>query len=72
MDDLKEIITKLILEIEKKENIVNAVSKGYGAKKVYSDKTVSVLQMLGKEEGEEQEEYELKPVQISKAFKKGK
>lgn len=70
MNELKEIIRKMILEIEKKEtNLrVNSVDGGHG--KVYPDKTVSVLRMLGKEEGEEQKEYILKPVKISKAFKK--
>ena len=73
MTDLKEIILELINEIEKKETNLNiAGGKGYGAGKAYPNKTVSVLKMLGHEEGEEQEEYKLKPVKISKAFKEKK
>ena len=70
MNELKEIIKKLIKEIEKKETNLRVVSVNGGHGKVYSDNTVGVLKKLGKEEGEEQEEYVLKPVEISKAFKK--
>ena len=71
MNDLKEIIAKLILEIEKKENSVTiAGGHGYSIGKAYPSKGVGVLKLLGKEEEEEEEEYELKPIEISKAFKK--
>jgi hypothetical protein len=71
MDELKEIIRKLLNEIEEKETNLNvAGGKGYGAGKAYPNKTVGVLKMLGHEQGKEQETYELKPVEISKAFKR--
>ena len=69
MDDLKELIIEILNEIEKKDsNVVVAGGKG-GPGKVYSDKTTSVLKNLGKEENEEPEDYILKPVEISKAFR---
>lgn len=71
MTDLKHLILEILNEIEKKDSNVNvAGGKGYGTGKIYPDKTVGVLKMLGHEEGEEQEEYKLKPVKISKAFKR--
>ena len=70
MTDLRDIMLEILNEIEKKETNVRVNSVGGGHGKVYSDKTVGVLKMLGKEEGEEQEEYVLEPVEISKAFKK--
>jgi len=70
MKDLKEIIEKLLIEIEKKETNLNIASVNGGHGKVYPNNTVGVLKMLGREKGEQQEEYELKPVEISKAFKK--
>ena len=70
MDELKEIIEKLLIEIEKKETNLRVTSVNGGHGKVYPDNTVGVLKMLGKERGEHQEEYILKPVEISKAFKK--
>jgi len=70
MFNFKELILEILNEIEKKEtNLSIAGGKGYGAGKTYPNKSVSVLQMLGYEEGEDQEKYELKPVKISKAFK---
>ena len=73
MTDLSIIILEILQEIEKKEtNLTVAGGKGYGAGKAYPNKSVSVLKMLGHEEGEEIEEYELKPVKISKIFKKEK
>lgn len=72
-DDLKELIFEILNEIEKREsNISIAGGRGYGAGKAYPDNTVGVLKMLGHEEGESQEKYELKPVKISKAFKRRK
>ena len=73
MDELKLIISKLLKEIESKEKIVNVKGgRGGGPGSVFSDNTVGVLRMLGNEEGENQKEYILKPVEISKAFKKRK
>ena len=71
MDDFKELILEILNEIEKKEtNLTVAGGRGGGTGKAYPNKTVGVLKMLGKEEGEEQEEYKLKPVKVSKAFSK--
>lgn len=69
-----ELILEILNEIERKEfNLSIAGGRGYGTGKVYSKKSVSVLQKLGYEEGEDQpDEYEHKPVKISKAFKKRK
>jgi hypothetical protein len=69
---------EILNEIEKKESNVNvAGGKGYGVGKVYSDKTVGVLRMLGKsmyeddeDENKEQKESSKEPVKISKVFKK--
>lgn len=72
MKELKEIILKMINEIEKKETNLRVNSTGGGHGKVYPDKTVGVLKMLGNEEGEYQEDYVLNPVTISKAFLKRK
>ena len=69
MTSLKNLIFEILNEIEKKETNLRVNSVGGGHGKVYPDKTVSVLRMLGNEEGEEQEAYILKPVKISKAFK---
>ena len=71
MTDLHDMMLEILNEIEKKEtNLTLAGVKGNGPGKAYPNKTVGVLKMLGEEEGEEQEEYVLKPVKISKAFKK--
>ena len=73
MTNLKEIILDVLNEIEKKDTNLTVTSpRGGGPSKAYPNKTVGVLKMLGKEEGEEQEEYVLEPVKISKAFKKEK
>ena len=73
MNELKEIIALMLNEIDKKENILNvkgARGGGYGT--AYPDKTVGVLRMLGHEEQDEKQEYELKPVKISKIFARRK
>ena len=71
MNGLKEIILLLLKEIESKENILNiSGAKGYGTGKARPKNPHSVSKNLGFEEGEESEEYELKPVKISKAFNK--
>ena len=68
-----DIILEVLNEIEKKETNLNiAGGRGYGVGKAYPNKTMGVLKMLGKEYREESEEYKLKPVEISKAFKRGK
>ena len=73
MTDLKNLILEILNEIEKKENNLSIYGgRGYGTGKAYPNKTVGVLKMLGEEEGVEPESYELKPVKISKAFKKEK
>lgn len=72
MDELKEIILKMINEIEQKEKIVNIKGgKGNAAGGIYPEDTVAVSSLLGYQK-EEIEKYELKPVKISKAFKKVK
>ncbi len=71
MNELQEIITLLLKEIEEKENIVNVSgAQGYGTGKVRAKDYHGVLKNLGPERSEEKEEYQLKPVKISKAFKK--
>ena len=69
--NIHELMLTILNEIEQKENNMKvAGGKGYSAGKAYPDKTVGVLKMLGHEEREEKEEYELKPVVISKAFRR--
>ena len=71
--NINNLILQILNEIEKKEAIVNiAGGKGYSTGKIYPDDTVGVLKMLGYESGEKQKEYKLKPVKISKAFKRKK
>ena len=71
MNDLKDLILELLNEIEAKNDVVaRAGGLGYGSGKIYSKKSVGVLKMLGKEYGEEPDDYKLKPVKISKAFKR--
>jgi len=71
MNELKDLILEILKEIEDKENNLKVSGgRGYSTGKAYPDKTVGVLKMLGEEEGESQEEYELKPVKTSKAFRK--
>ena len=73
MNELKEIIEILLNEIETKENNLNiSGGRGYGAGKARISDPHSVSQNLGYEENEEDTAYQLKPVQISKAFKKEK
>ena len=68
-----QLMLEILSEIEKKDtNLTVAGGKGYSAGKAYPNKTVGVLKMLGKEYKEKPEEYELKPVKVSKAFKKEK
>ena len=71
----REIYLKILNEIEKTDNILNVSGgRGYGTGKTYPVAAVGVLQMLGpSHEEEEEENYKLKTVKISKAFKpKGK
>ena len=73
MNDINFLILEILKEIEDKENNLKiSGGRGYGAGKAYPNKTVSVLRMLGNEEGEEQENYVLKPVDVSKVFKRRK
>jgi hypothetical protein len=70
MKELKEIIKMLLNEIEKKENILNiSGGKGYGVGKARVKDPHPVSRNLGVVEEIEEEEYVLKPVKISKAFK---
>ena len=70
---IHDIMLAVINEIEKKEtNLTIAGGRGLGPGKAYPNKTVGVLKLLGKEHKEEAEEYELKPVQVSKIFKRRK
>ena len=70
---LYSLMLKILNEIEKKENNVNiSGGRGYSTGKVYPDKTVSVLQNLGITEHDPEEKYKIKPVKISKAFKRRK
>ena len=73
MNELKEIIALLIKEIEEKDNIINVSGgRGYGVGKAKVKDYHGVSKNLGIEtEKESEEEYVLKPVKISKAFKKG-
>ena len=71
MTDLKDLILELLNEIEARDSVVaRAGGTGYGSGKIYNKKSVGVLKKLGKEYGEEPEDYEIKPVKISKAFKR--
>ena len=68
------LILEILNEIEKHDtNVSIAGGKGYSVGKIYSNKTVGVLRNLGKEESKDiHQEYEIKPVKISKVFKKRK
>lgn len=71
MNNIKKIMLAILNEIEKKEtNLSIAGGRGYGTGKPYPNKTVGVLKMLGYEEGDQKEEYELIPVKVSKVFRK--
>ena len=73
MNKFKKLIEALIKEIEQSDNILNVHgAKGYGTGKARVKDPHPVSKNLGHERGEEQEEYELKPVKISKAFKRRK
>ncbi len=73
MEDLKELINQILNEIEHKENIINlSGGRGYGVGEAKPKDPHPVSRNLGKGYGEEQEEYELKPVKVSKAFKRRK
>jgi hypothetical protein len=73
MNNINSIILEILKEIEDKENNLKiSGGRGYGAGKAYPNKTVSVLRMLGKEEGPEQENYVLRPVAVIKVFKERK
>ena len=73
MTDLKTLMLEILNEIEKNDNILNLTGvRGYGTGRARNKNPHSVLEKLGPEEGEEKEEYELKPVKISKAFKRRK
>ena len=73
-----KLMLEILNEIEKKESSVNiAGGKGYSVGKIYPDKTVSVLSMLGTsmyepniDKSKEQKANTRKPVKISKAFLK--
>ena len=70
---LYKLILEILTELQEKENNLNiAGGKGYGTGKAYPSKTISVSRHLGKEENPEKEEYILKPVKISKIFKRRK
>ena len=73
MKELKEIILKLLLEIQKKEtNVTLAGGHGYSVGKAYPNNGVGVLKMLGNVDDLEESEEEIEgPVKISKAFIKG-
>ena len=76
MTDLN-IILEIIKEIEQKEKIINVTgAKGKGIGRIRVNKPHSVSKNLGssmsEEQGQEKEEYEFKPVKISKAFKRRK
>lgn len=74
MNNYKEILLEILNEIEKSDNILNVSGgRGYGTGKAYPTKSVGVLQMLGPSHNEEEEiDYKLKPVKVSKAFAKRK
>ena len=72
-EELKSIINLILKEIEEKENILNVSgAKGYGTGKARAKDYHGVLKNLGVEEKETQEKYKLRPVKVSKAFKKEK
>ena len=73
MEDLKSLINQILNEIEQKDNIINlSGGRGYGVGSAKPKDPHPVSRNLGKEDGEDQEEYELKPVKVSKAFKRRK
>ena len=71
MNELKKIIKILIREIEEHDNILNiSGATGYGVGKARAKDYHGVSKNLGDEEIEKQAEYEIKPVSISKAFRR--
>ena len=73
MKELKELIEQILNEIEQKDNILNiSGGRGYGTGGAKPKDPHPVSRNLGNENREEQEEYELKPVKVSKAFKRRK
>ena len=71
--EIRELILQILKEIvEKENNLKIAGGKGNSYGKAYSNKTVSVLRHLGKEKNPDQEDYVLKPVKVSKIFKRRK
>ena len=73
MTDLNKLILEILNEIEENDNILNLSGiKGYGTGHARIKDPHSVSEKLGTEKGEEKEEYKLKPVKISKIFKRGK
>ena len=71
--ELIDVLISLITEVEgNRNNLSIKGGRGYSAGTPYPDKTVGVLQLLGHEENEEKEDYILKPVKVSRAFKKEK
>ena len=73
MNEFIKLIESLIKEIEQNDNILNiSGARGYGTGKARVKDPHPVSKNLGNEQGEEQEEYVLKPVKISKAFKRRK
>ena len=71
--NIYRMLLEILTEIQEKEsNLSIAGGKGYSAGKAYPNKTVSVSRHLGKERNPEQEEYTLKPVKVSKIFKRRK
>ena len=78
MNELKDIIAILLKEIEEKERIVNVTGAGgYGTGTATANDYHGVSTNLGRsianepEDIESPEKYIIKPVEISKAFKKG-
>jgi len=73
MNSLKNIFLKILNEIEKNDNILNITGgRGYGTGKARVKEPHSVTKNLGNEEGEEEEIYILKPVKVSKVFRRRK
>ena len=70
MKEFKQIILTILKEIQEKEMIVKTAGGRGGSGKVFPANSVGVLRKLGHESLSSEEEYVLKPVEISKAFKK--
>ena len=73
MEELKNLIIEFLNEIEEKDNILQlSGGRGGGVGKARPKDPHPVSRDLGHEEGKEQKEYELKPVKVSKIFKRTK